>query len=133
MCAREVRYRTDLRNTFDKAALHAGCPVLAGVKWTATKWIHETEYANPAFKAAACVDDPKTGASQCAAWARAGECDKNPNFMIGSGITPGSCIASCCGGGVVGGGRARVDLSAAKDSVKRFCAVCGGGGGGMKI
>ena len=31
-------YDLDLRNKFDKAALHAGCPVLAGVKWTATKW-----------------------------------------------------------------------------------------------
>ncbi|CAI5500091.1 unnamed protein product [Closterium sp. Naga37s-1] len=26
--------------SFDRASLHAGCPVLAGEKWSATKWIH---------------------------------------------------------------------------------------------
>lgn len=26
--------------TTDPASLHAGCPVLGGTKWTATKWIH---------------------------------------------------------------------------------------------
>lgn len=114
-------YDLDLRNTFDKAALHAGCPVLAGVKWTATKWIHETEYDNPAFKVATCEDDPKTGKKQCSSWAAGGECGKNPSFMIGSGISPGSCIASCCGGG---GAPVRVDLASAKETVKRFCAVC---------
>ena len=30
-------YDLDLRNGFEQSGLHAGCPVLAGVKWTATK------------------------------------------------------------------------------------------------
>lgn len=114
-------YDLDLRNGFDKAAMHAGCPVLAGVKWTATKWIHETAFENPAFKKATCEDDPETGA-RCAAWAAKGECAKNPSFMIGSGMLPGACISSCCGGR---GGAVRVDMSAANNNVKRFCAVCG--------
>ena len=24
----------------DPASLHTGCPIIQGVKWTATKWIH---------------------------------------------------------------------------------------------
>ena len=27
-------------NTIDPHSMHAGCPVIAGEKWTATKWIH---------------------------------------------------------------------------------------------
>ena len=115
-------YDLDLMNRFDKAALHAGCPVLSGVKWTATKWIHEVRYDNPKFKEATCEDDENTGGSRCKGWANAGECDKNPGFMIGSGISPGSCIASCCGGA---GREVKTDLGTASAAVKRFCAVCG--------
>jgi prolyl 4-hydroxylase len=27
--------------TIDQQALHASCPVLHGVKWTAVRWLHE--------------------------------------------------------------------------------------------
>lgn len=30
----------------EQASMHAGCPVLRGVKWTATKWIHARPYDN---------------------------------------------------------------------------------------
>ena len=32
--------------TLDKASMHAGCPVLKGTKYTATKWIHAEAYDN---------------------------------------------------------------------------------------
>jgi prolyl 4-hydroxylase len=28
----------------DPASMHTGCPVLSGVKWTATKWIHTAPF-----------------------------------------------------------------------------------------
>ena len=33
-------YSLNLDGTNDGASLHTGCPILQGVKWTATKWIH---------------------------------------------------------------------------------------------
>ena len=32
-------------NEVDTFSLHAGCPVLRGVKWTATKWMHMRTFA----------------------------------------------------------------------------------------
>lgn len=34
----------------DRKALHASCPTTKGMKWTATKWIH-----NKAYMGASCV------------------------------------------------------------------------------
>jgi prolyl 4-hydroxylase len=33
-------YSLKLDGSSDPAAMHTGCPVIKGVKWTATKWIH---------------------------------------------------------------------------------------------
>ncbi len=33
-------YSLNLDGTSDQASLHTGCPIIQGVKWTATKWIH---------------------------------------------------------------------------------------------
>ena len=33
-------YSMHLDGSNDPASLHTGCPILDGVKWTATKWIH---------------------------------------------------------------------------------------------
>jgi hypothetical protein len=86
------------------------------IKWTATKWIHETAYDNPVYKPPACEDDAKQ-ARQCAGWAAGGECAANPGFMIGTGMSPGSCIASCCRGG-------RVNMATAKVGRCRLTPGC---------
>lgn len=31
----------------------------------------------------------------CAAWAKAGECTKNPKYMLGTVVAPGACRKSC--------------------------------------
>lgn len=33
-------YSLNLDGSNDQASLHTGCPIIQGVKWTATKWIH---------------------------------------------------------------------------------------------
>ncbi|PNH01464.1 hypothetical protein TSOC_012648 [Tetrabaena socialis] len=69
-------------NTEDYHASHTGCPVLAGVKWTATKWIHAKPF-RPAEMASGrhvpyvqdpgrCTDD----SSSCREWAAMGNCEK---------------------------------------------------------
>ncbi|CAI5467749.1 unnamed protein product [Closterium sp. Yama58-4] len=74
----------------DLASLHAGCPVLAGEKWSATKWIHVRSFeeengddeagnegGSPSKKShppGACVDESE----HCPLWAKGGECEKNP-------------------------------------------------------
>ncbi|CAI5469056.1 unnamed protein product [Closterium sp. Yama58-4] len=85
----------------DLASLHAGCPVLAGEKWSATKWIHVRSFeeeeddgdegnegGDPSKKShppGACVDESE----HCPLWAKAGECEKNPGYMHSS------CARSC--------------------------------------
>ena len=115
-------YDLNLKGELDDAALHAGCPVLRGTKWTATKWIHEQPYHNPKFREAGCLDDPENRV-QCPGWASAGECDKNPAFMIGTTTAPGGCVSSCCGGP---GGREKVwlDTKKAKPSSLAMCEIC---------
>jgi prolyl 4-hydroxylase len=115
-------YDLDLKGLFDDAALHAGCPVIVGTKWTATKWIHEEPYHNPKFRAAGCADDPEN-AVQCPGWAAAGECDANPAFMVGTKTNPGGCVSSCCGGP---GARERVwlDFASAKHTHRAMCELC---------
>eukprot|EP00873_Tetraselmis_striata_P039995 jgi/Tetstr1/460259/TSEL_005559.t1 len=64
----------------DKYSLHAGCPVLRGTKWSATKWIHVRPFN------VLPVDLPAQGSCRddemdCEDWAGGGECEKNPAFM----------------------------------------------------
>lgn len=33
--------------------------------------------------------------ANCQGWAASGECDKNPQFMVGTRANPGSCIKAC--------------------------------------
>ncbi|CAI5937738.1 unnamed protein product [Closterium sp. NIES-64] len=82
----------------DLASLHAGCPVLAGEKWSATKWIHVRSFeeeedggeeggkvSSHSHPPGACVDESE----HCPLWAKAGECEKNPGYMHSS------CARSC--------------------------------------
>ncbi|CAI5500090.1 unnamed protein product [Closterium sp. Naga37s-1] len=85
----------------DLASLHAGCPVLAGEKWSATKWIHVRSFeeedeegvgnaggsssSSHSHPPGACVDESE----HCVPWAKAGECEKNPGYMHSS------CARSC--------------------------------------
>ncbi|KGN59607.1 probable prolyl 4-hydroxylase 7 [Cucumis sativus] len=76
--------------TPDTTSYHGSCPVIEGEKWSATKWIHmlpiDEFWRNPA-----CVDEN----DHCTAWAKAGECEKNPVYMMGSKNELGFCRFSC--------------------------------------
>ncbi|KAF6256843.1 hypothetical protein COO60DRAFT_1471072 [Scenedesmus sp. NREL 46B-D3] len=79
----------------DPSSLHGSCPTLKGDKWSATKWIHVAPYGLPPKPKASGAADCEDEDSNCGAWARNGECQKNPAFMMAS------CRRSCkaCGGG----------------------------------
>mmetsp|Transcript_5280 Transcript_5280/g.13286 ORF Transcript_5280/g.13286 Transcript_5280/m.13286 type:complete len:358 (-) Transcript_5280:471-1544(-) len=83
----------------DPQSMHAGCPVIKGIKWTATKWIHARPFrwnAPPPPQAPpGCENKHET----CKAWANAGECKKNPGFMTDA------CKFACkaCPGMISGG------------------------------
>lgn len=79
----------------DHASMHASCPTLGGTKWTATKWIHESTFETGTWTPPECEDKER----RCGEWAAAGECAKNPGFMLGTEVA-GSCLRSCCAGAV---------------------------------
>ncbi|CAN6296401.1 unnamed protein product [Urochloa humidicola] len=85
-----------LNATTDAKSLHASCPVIEGEKWSATKWIHVRSFRLPkATSDGECLDED----DMCPKWAAAGECAKNPEYMVGTRNSPGSCRKSCnvCG------------------------------------
>ncbi|MBA0858325.1 hypothetical protein Goshw_024206 [Gossypium schwendimanii] len=77
--------------TTDPKSLHGSCPVIKGEKWSATKWIHVQSFDNMESQTEDCVD--KNG--NCPFWAKAGECEKNPAYMVGSEEFTGYCRKSC--------------------------------------
>ncbi|XP_019185786.1 PREDICTED: probable prolyl 4-hydroxylase 7 [Ipomoea nil] len=77
-----------LNATTDPLSLHGSCPVLEGEKWSATKWIHVRSFEIPS---SGCTDKN----SNCSRWAAAGECEKNPLYMVGTEDSPGHCRKSC--------------------------------------
>lgn len=78
----------------DHSAMHASCPVLAGEKWTATKWLHTTRFQlGEAGEKNSCSDKAE---DVCAGWARGGECKGNSGYMVGSGGYGGACVRACC-------------------------------------
>ncbi|KAH7848092.1 hypothetical protein Vadar_033741 [Vaccinium darrowii] len=78
--------------TTDPLSLHGSCPVIEGEKWSATKWIHVRSFEKAARKANGdCSDENEN----CALWAAAGECESNPNYMVGSKNMGGFCRKSC--------------------------------------
>lgn len=101
----------------DPGSSHAGCPVIKGEKWTATKWMHVNPLGAPGedvhkifydggpLPTPACNDANEA----CAGWAQSGECDKNPGFMHKS------CTMSCrlCRGHWRDGGYEKPSVTAA--------------------
>lgn len=84
----------------DSFSMHTGCPVLSGVKWTATKWIHPRPFRPATFGDLQPYDRIDPGLCQdadkaCPAWATQGECTRNPQFMLGDMGSPGRCVLSC--------------------------------------
>ena len=78
-----------------RRALRAGCPVIKGEKWSATKWMHVGSFEighHMKFGPGICDDENEA----CHSWARAGECDKNPKYMVGTaGRDDGNCMRAC--------------------------------------
>ncbi|KAI8541595.1 hypothetical protein RHMOL_Rhmol08G0073800 [Rhododendron molle] len=78
--------------TTDALSLHGSCPVIEGEKWSATKWIHVRSFDRTVNTAKGdCVDED----DNCARWAAAGECGRNPVYMVGSPGGLGYCRKSC--------------------------------------
>lgn len=79
--------------TTDTKSLHGSCPVIEGEKWSATKWIHVRAFEKSLIqsKTGDCVDENEN----CSLWAKAGECEKNPLYMVGSNNADGYCRKSC--------------------------------------
>ena len=75
----------------DPLSLHGSCPVIEGEKWSATKWIHVRSFDKQVKKSGECVDEN----ANCPMWAAAGECEKNPIYMVGSVDAVGYCRKSC--------------------------------------
>lgn len=91
----------------ERKSLHTACPVIKGIKWSAAKWIHVGHYAMGGEKWERIEQHPQEVPKHlfpigcediddmCGEWARAGECDKNPSFMVGSRAKLGKCIKTC--------------------------------------
>ncbi|KAI8533812.1 hypothetical protein RHMOL_Rhmol10G0038400 [Rhododendron molle] len=78
--------------TTDPLSLHGSCPVIEGEKWSATKWIHVRSFEKMVRKANGdCRDENEN----CEKWAAAGECERNPKYMVGSEGVGGFCRKSC--------------------------------------
>ncbi|KAG2496397.1 hypothetical protein HYH03_005624 [Edaphochlamys debaryana] len=75
----------------DRHSEHTGCPVVKGIKWNAVKWIHGVPYKGDEYEEAlkapfTAMPDP--GVCQnlhemCEEWAKQGECEHNPEYMVG--------------------------------------------------
>jgi prolyl 4-hydroxylase len=79
----------------DPLSLHGSCPVIQGEKWSAPKWIHirsfDEQVSDPGEETEGCSDM----SNHCPQWAAAGECAKNPTYMVGGVGSPGKCRKSC--------------------------------------
>ncbi|RWW02480.1 hypothetical protein GW17_00034436 [Ensete ventricosum] len=84
-----------INGTTDPASLHGSCPVIEGEKWSAPKWIHVRSFDSPQRRTSTSGGDCSDASEFCAQWAAAGECHKNPLYMIGNNGTTGNCRRSC--------------------------------------
>ena len=92
-------YSMHPNGTMDSASLHTGCPVLKGVKWTATIWIHTAPFRLQSLgkdlNLPRYPDECKDYNDMCPRWAGDGECQNNPDFMVGDVQFVGTCRLSC--------------------------------------
>ncbi len=72
-------YNLRADGSLDPRAMHAGCPVLGGVKWTATKWLHAAPFhpdwlqdAGGTADNAPLPDECVDAHASCQRWADAG-------------------------------------------------------------
>lgn len=66
--------------------------MIKGEKWSATKWIHVGDFEKRIKPVSGrCVDKHEN----CADWAKRGECEKNPLYMVGNEEAEGYCMKSC--------------------------------------
>eukprot|EP00798_Chlamydomonas_sp_ICE-L_P026246 gene26246-17345_t len=89
----------------DLDSTHTGCPVIKGTKWNAVKWIHgdpfrQEDYNNAVKHQDPALPDPGECVDiheKCHDWAKAGECEKNPDYMAGGWKSEGlgNCRLSC--------------------------------------
>mmetsp|Transcript_10710 Transcript_10710/g.12535 ORF Transcript_10710/g.12535 Transcript_10710/m.12535 type:complete len:315 (+) Transcript_10710:107-1051(+) len=75
--------------TEDTSSLHAGCPVIRGDKWSATKWMHVANFGGGGAAAARKSGKCEDANPNCKGWAGLGECTNNPVYMLDN------CIKSC--------------------------------------
>ncbi|GIL43477.1 hypothetical protein Vafri_949 [Volvox africanus] len=91
--------------TEDPLSEHEGCPVIRGVKWTATVWVHTLPFRPDEFDASLRTftrhdqeEDPGLCTdrhSECPRWAVSGECERNAHYMKGDANQVGSCRRTC--------------------------------------
>lgn len=77
--------------TPDEFSFHTACPVIKGVKWSATRWIHVGAFEEPDRDISRCIDEDP----HCPEWASNGECQRNKSYMVGDGENVGYCRLSC--------------------------------------
>ncbi|KAK7266262.1 hypothetical protein RIF29_18904 [Crotalaria pallida] len=87
-------FSLQLDATPDTRSLHGSCPVIDGEKWSATKWIHVSNFEKP-FRQRAISEGCSDENENCPKWAKIGECQKNPLYMIGNDEVKGFCMKSC--------------------------------------
>lgn len=100
------RVNTDIAIIFARDR-HGACPVIAGQKWTAVKWIRVARFDGD-FQSELpmipltrrtdkqpCVDEW----DECEAWAQRGWCELNPDFMkkVGARDSLAPACARSCG------------------------------------
>ena len=80
----------------DGGSSHAGCPVVRGEKWTATKWMHVAPVSSHDANHRVFYEGREVGTEECRdthetchSWAEQKECTKNPGYMLES------CPLSC--------------------------------------
>jgi prolyl 4-hydroxylase len=85
----------------DEASLHTGCPVISGIKWTATFWIHSGPFRPEQLEKPIQFDvdlkpeECKDLEPDCQRWAKEKECSRNKAYMIGDDFSIGACRLSC--------------------------------------